>query len=118
MIMTKKLKTPDDYLRERLILALLARRVAPHCPNPELVEEINHDIDSILMKPEMYKDQVQLIEDLEFKLQAAWGFSQDKNYHNRWNRIFGCTCPTMDNKERIGTPYRIFNTSCKWHGGK
>jgi hypothetical protein len=118
MIMTKKLKTPDDYLREEVILDLLARRVAPHYPNPKLVEEINHDIDSILMKPEVYDDPVQLIEDLEFKLQAAWGLSQDKNYHNRWNRIKGCSCPTMDNRERVGTPYRIHSITCKWHGGQ
>jgi hypothetical protein len=116
--MTKKLNTPTDPQHEKFILALLARRVAPHCPNPELVELINEEIDYILANPEMYDDPVQTIEDLEFKLQAAWGFSQDKNYHTRWNKIKGCTCPTMDNRERIGTPYRIHDTSCKWHGGQ
>jgi hypothetical protein len=53
---------------------------------------------------------------IEFDLQEAWGFPKDSNFHRFWD-IPGCTCPTIDNNERIGTGYFIINGGCPLHGG-
>lgn len=53
--------------------------------------------------------------DLEFRLQKAWGFSQDINFHKFWERP-RCTCPKMDNDDTY--PYGYYTTSldCPLHG--
>ena len=45
-----------------------------------------------------------------------WGFDRDSTKHTWWNKIDGCTCPVLDNKDLLGTRYRIYSESCKWHG--
>lgn len=55
-------------------------------------------------------------EQLEFRLQAAWGFSVNVDYH-RWFDFPRCSCPKFDNEDRYGTPYRIYNQDCIVHGG-
>jgi len=55
------------------------------------------------------------IENLEFKLQRAWGFPQDRNFH-RWFEVPRCTCAKMDNQDRSGTEYRVYNLDCPVHG--
>lgn len=57
----------------------------------------------------------ELLERLEYALQQAWGFPQDRNKHMWW-RVFKCTCPTMDNEDAYGTEYRCINTKCPVHG--
>jgi len=57
-----------------------------------------------------------VINELDFKLQEAWGFERDANYHTWWYRAPKCTCPTMDNQERVGTPYSIVSEDCPLHG--
>lgn len=59
---------------------------------------------------------IKSLEDLEFYLQGLWGFKRDKNFHKYWLEMKGCTCPKMDNDDRFGTNYRIYNSSCPWHG--
>ena len=54
--------------------------------------------------------------DLEFQAQEAWGFNKDSNYHNWWLDMPGCECPHMDNRDRQGTPYKIYSGGCPWHG--
>lgn len=51
----------------------------------------------------------------EFLLQRAWGFTQDESYHRFWD-IPGCTCPSMDNADRLGFNEKIFSGSCPIHG--
>lgn len=54
------------------------------------------------------------IENIEFSLQELWGFPKDRNYHRFWD-VPKCTCPKMDNLERIGTEYKIYNSNCPIH---
>lgn len=57
----------------------------------------------------------ELLERLEYALQQAWGFPQDRNKHMWW-RALKCTCPTMDNEDAYGTEYRCINMKCPVHG--
>ena len=50
----------------------------------------------------------------EFALQEAWGFDRDANFHPSWE-FPQCSCPTMDNRERSGTPYKVVISGCKIH---
>lgn len=91
---------------------------------PEKVEKIielhikKHGIFEEMEKEnskEMLKAYAQLIETIEYELQALWGFEKNKNYHE-WFRVPKCQCPKIDNQERQGTPYQIYNMSCPVHG--
>ena len=59
---------------------------------------------------------VEKIEQLEFDLQAAWKFEQNKNYHTWWYQAPHCICPRMDNADVVGTELRYFISSCPLHG--
>ena len=58
---------------------------------------------------------VNAIERMEFKLQEAWGFPQDASYHSYQDRLCGCTCPWLDNRERYGVDQRIVSGDCPYH---
>lgn len=58
----------------------------------------------------------QLITETEFTIQKLWKFQPDPNYHRMWFEDPKCSCPNMDNKDRLGTPYKIINEECKLHG--
>ncbi len=58
------------------------------------------------------------VKDIEFMLQKNWNFDQNEEYHSYWFRMPGCTCPIMDNQERLGTPYGIITVSCPYHGSE
>lgn len=91
---------------------------------PEKVEKIKElhlrkwDIFS-QMEVETAKDilkaYAKLVETIEYELQSLWGFKKDKNYHE-WFKVPQCQCPKVDNSERVGTPYPIYNKSCPIHG--
>ena len=53
----------------------------------------------------------------EYDLQELWGFPRDASMHAFWNSEY-CTCPKMDNRERVGTGYFIYNKDCPLHGWK
>lgn len=57
------------------------------------------------------------VERLEFALQDAWGFPQDKNFHSWWYRVPHCRCPKLDNQDWYGTKFRITVANCPIHGG-
>lgn len=71
--------------------------------------------DNALVYKQAGANPVQMIEDIEFILQMLWGFSLDANFHTHWIDIRGCTCPRMDNMERIGFG-RVISSDCPWHG--
>ena len=57
-----------------------------------------------------------LITQIEFALQRAWGFPQSVAYHRFW-KTPKCSCPQMDNEERYGrTKQFIIASSCRLHG--
>ena len=55
------------------------------------------------------------VTELEFELQRLWGFPQDKEFHKYWLNIGSCSCPKMDNMDRLGYG-RIINLGCPVHG--
>jgi hypothetical protein len=52
---------------------------------------------------------------LEFEQQKLWHFEPNKRFH-RFFEFPGCTCPKLDNIDRIGVGPFIFYTSCPVHG--
>lgn len=80
----------------------------------EAVLAIHSVLRTVKMKPELYADPVQLIEDMEFTLQGLWKFDRSVNHHTHWIHIKGCTCPKMDNRDHWGTG-RITISDCPWH---
>jgi hypothetical protein len=54
-------------------------------------------------------------QDCEYRLQDAWGFPRDANWHPS-HRLSKCSCgATMDNDERLGTPYKVITRGCPIH---
>ena len=56
------------------------------------------------------------IQEEEFKLQAYWGFAVDANYHSHWIGMPHCTCPILDNEDRVGSGMNVYNANCPYHG--
>ncbi len=90
----------------------------------ENLEKIkNLHVERLEIEEEMRKetDQIKLIvwneeyTQIEFELQKAWKFEQDKNFHRFWNRP-KCSCPKMDNEDRYPTGNYIVSRECKLHG--
>lgn len=52
---------------------------------------------------------------LQERLQAAWGFEVNRDWHRFWE-MPKCACAALDNTERLGTPYKVYNTHCPIHG--
>lgn len=63
-----------------------------------------------------YEARVKELENLEYKLQENWNFPKDKQWHSYWWKLPQCTCPKLDNRERLGTGYQIVTLSCPYHG--
>jgi hypothetical protein len=71
------------------------------------------------LNPEKDYDQLRelagLLPEIEYQLQALWGFPCDSRYH-KWFTVPHCTCPKHDNLDRIGTGHFIINKDCPIHG--
>lgn len=80
-------------------------------------EELNDAIKSIDHEtyPTPFKVLVDAWNENEGKLQVAWGFDFDHTMQ-RWFNIPKCTCPKLDNEERLGTVHRIIVEGCPCHG--
>lgn len=63
------------------------------------------------------KDFAALFERLEYLQQELWKFGKDKNFH-RWFEVPKCSCPQLDNLDRIGHEDNVINLSCIIHGNK
>ena len=55
------------------------------------------------------------ITDIEFKLQALWGFPQSREYHKFWE-LPQCGCPKMDNDDRYPSGIYVYSEGCPIHG--
>jgi hypothetical protein len=55
------------------------------------------------------------VENIEFAMQKAWHFDEDRNFHE-WYKVPKCTCPKMDNADWRGTDHRIIVMDCPVHG--
>lgn len=56
-----------------------------------------------------------IVERIEFELQKAWNFPEDRNCHTWWYRTPHCECPYMDNEDLFGTEYRNHRIGCPVH---
>lgn len=66
--------------------------------------------------PETHEDPEKVVTDIEFELQALWGFPQDPKFHRYQQYIKGCTCPRLDNRDLIGVSEHRYRVSdCPWH---
>jgi hypothetical protein len=88
-----------------------------------LFNEAKNFLQKLGYKGEIKKDDIKnikrindILEDLEFAAQEAWGFDRDSDFHNWWMDLPGCRCPVMDNHERSGIPGYIYVEDCPWHG--
>lgn len=78
----------------------------------------------ILEKMENTDNRVELyylneqLEPLEFKLQDLWGFDKNSNFHIYWFKSKKCSCPKLDNKNKLGSGLRYINSQCIIHGIK
>lgn len=57
-----------------------------------------------------------VFDNLENEQQELWNFGADPNFH-RFFDMPGCTCPRMDNEDRLGTPHKVHDSTCPIHGG-
>jgi len=58
-----------------------------------------------------------MFENLEYLQQELWKFEKNKNFH-RWFEVPKCSCPKLDNLDRIGHDYNLIDLSCIIHGDK
>lgn len=89
----------------------LARLRKVHLKRVEIFKEMQKETD--VVKLQKYVERVKR---LEFQLQAAWGFNRNVDFHSWWYRCPHCSCPTIDNDERVGTSFSVINDSCILHG--
>ena len=54
-----------------------------------------------------------LFEDLQYRLQDAWKFGRNRNYH-KFFEIPKCRCGKYDNLDMLGTEYRYYSEGCPW----
>jgi len=62
-----------------------------------------------------YKDAVECVESLETTLQLLWGFPYDKKYQTYKFGFKECTCPKVDNAEKVGTGIFVYSEGCIVH---
>jgi hypothetical protein len=86
------------------------------------LKKLHGEKESIFEQMEATDDKVELrelvkgLQEVEFKMQEAWGFYKDVRYHSWWYRAPKCSCPKMDNAEKIGTGFSIITAKCVLHG--
>ena len=62
------------------------------------------------------KNCIESLEQLEFAMQAIWGFEQDPLKHVWWLYPDTCTCPKIDNRDpAFFGRGRIINEDCPLH---
>lgn len=87
----------------------------------KLIKELHKIKYSVLKQMEETDDSNKLkelannITDIENKLQKAWKFPVNSDYHRFWS-VPKCECPKMDNEDRYPYGEYIINKSCPIHG--
>lgn len=69
----------------------------------------------IKQNPDDYDNPLELVKELEYRLQELWSFQQDSKFHTHQFEIKGCSCPWIDNLERAGSGHFIYNQHCPIH---
>ena len=115
------MKTKTKFQPEHLNQNLVARNNVSYTSQIQLFE-LYDELEALLLssKGELltradYDIISERVTELEFELQRLWGFSQDEEFHKYWLNIGSCSCPKMDNMDRLGYG-RIINLGCPVHG--
>ena len=95
----------------------LANKMGLYLDVRNKIETAHELLDYVLNNPSDFDESVAIVEFTEYFLQQLWGFKLDRNFHTHWWRIKGCTCPSLDNLDRVGTGQRVINVTCPWHTG-
>lgn len=97
--------------KKRKKLFKQAENIIKNKNNPRKIEFYNQNIFASKLK-KIAKE----VEKIEFALQKKWKFKKTRDRHTWWFYIPGCTCPKIDNKERMYTGIRIYSENCPIHG--
>lgn len=99
-------------------LELAAKRNLP-LSKINAIDALHHELNCYLNRPlfyfSSYKEACQHVERIEFVLQGLWGFPINDRFHSYWHQFKECTCPNLDNSERMGTGDRVIRTDCPVH---
>lgn len=68
-----------------------------------------------IQHPTTLRMLARIFDHLENEQQELWNFGVDANFH-RFFDMPGCTCPRMDNEDRLGTPFKVYSADCPIHG--
>lgn len=77
----------------------------------EAMKNLNPETD-----PRKLQQCALLVQDIEFRLQKAWKFPQDPNFHTWWFVTPHCTCPVLDNMDYAGSSLYATDHACPLHG--
>ena len=89
-----------------------------HFSKEQILEEM--ELNSKLQhnyNPSKLKELANQITEIEFMLQTAWGFPQDKALHRFWE-LPGCCCQRLDNEDLYPSKYYWKSKGCPIHGKK
>lgn len=120
---------PDKYVvfgPNGEIITLLNRHLAERQKIPDEQLEalkMSHQVrymlfkaaETVLDQPLKLRMLAGVFDALESEQQELWNFSVDPT-HNRFFDFPGCTCPKIDNAERLGVEAKIYVQSCPIHG--
>jgi hypothetical protein len=108
----KPLVVLNGYLAERQaitkeqLIKLKELHIDRHLIEQQL--EQAHRVEDIQM---LFKEWTRL----QFRLQENWNFPKNADFHPS-HRLPHCSCgATMDNDERLGTPFRVVTIGCPIH---
>ena len=115
--MKNKTKFQPEHLNQNLV----ARNNVSYEAQLQLCE-LYDELDALLETSKLegltradYDIISERVTELEFELQRLWGFPQDEEFHKYWLSVGSCSCPNMDNMDRLGYG-RIINLGCPVHG--
>lgn len=80
-----------------------------------LAHTIKEQARNSIGKPLKLRMLAAVFEALEFEQQKLWNFEPNADFH-RFFDFPGCTCPKLDNIDRLGSPYKVYNKACLIHG--
>ena len=111
---------PKDYGKKTVINKKLAKTMKLDKDEIKVIEGLQAQRDDHYRRMKIapvgdLREWDDICTNLEFRLQKAWGFTQDINFHKFWERP-RCTCPKMDNDDNYPHGYYTTSMDCPLHG--
>lgn len=96
---------------------LLMKQCVP--PSAEDALVVLHTLlDDIKSNPDEYGTPLQVLEVvkcMEYTMQSLWRFPLSSKHHIHQFYIKGCLCSKLDNQDRSGSGYFVYNMQCPLH---